>query len=170
MKLIFFEYSYSKHVKEMKEKERKMKIRTGFVSNSSSSSFMIGIGKIKDGHVDEVSEIMEKHNVYKYDYKIHTVKEELESYKERPSKLIQESFTGDWVEIDTNKLKDSDTLFKIYFLHGNDYDFMNEDYDYNYDIDEDFFDNNNTYTALNEIKEKGLLEDFKMAYGAGRNG
>ena len=30
MKLIFFEYSYSKHVKEMKEKERKMKINDSF--------------------------------------------------------------------------------------------------------------------------------------------
>lgn len=40
-----------------------MKIRSGFVSNSSSSSFIIGIGLVRPGKEEEVEKIFGKDNV-----------------------------------------------------------------------------------------------------------
>ena len=43
-----------------------MKIRTGFVSNSSSSSFVIGVAHVSEDKVKEVSDFIEKSPDIKY--------------------------------------------------------------------------------------------------------
>lgn len=40
-----------------------MKIRSGFVSNSSSSSFIIGIGLVRPGKEKEVADIYGENNI-----------------------------------------------------------------------------------------------------------
>ena len=64
-----------------------MKIRNGFVSNSSSSSFMIGIGVVKNEK--KLNEYMKKNNLEigtgRWDDKLHinTIAELLELTKEK---------------------------------------------------------------------------------------
>ena len=44
-----------------------MKIRTGFVSNSSSSSFIVGYGMLKDGETEEsLNERLKEYNAHCY--------------------------------------------------------------------------------------------------------
>lgn len=144
-----------------------MKIRNGFVSNSSSSSFIIGIAKNENGNeVFDINDI--KPSEYGHGEVILT-----KDYEEIDVKFVgngeyslsYESFTGVRVSC---TLKDED---RFTFLDSvgpdDDYFFWEEDDEYyNYDkIDLDDFDSDDivTYELIQSL-------GGQCSYGAGRNG
>lgn len=141
-----------------------MKIRNGFVSNSSSSSFIIGIGNVDD-------EVKLRQEIGNNNYiKIDTVEELIKSYSFRISsnKIILESFGG---EVSTTFNDKSDLIVFFDECEGDDSDFWDEEYEeYDYDIDLDFFDKSfqEIYEILN--KEDIGIVDSETTYGAGRDG
>ena len=147
-----------------------MKIRSGFVSNSSSSSFIIAIAKIDDPNqaatmMNGVSEWSVKTMAAKdissnggYDVSL------------SGSSAVVESFTGDTVQVDN--LKDDDYIAILSFANGDDSDFWNEEYgEMNYDIvDLSFFPKNVVSLALAMQDGTNGFSRGQMTYGAGRNG
>jgi len=136
-----------------------MKIRNGFVSNSSSSSFIIAIGKITDKQkfLDEAK----KFNLDEWSY-------ELNEYDGNIDQKV-ESFTCNELSLGKYKgLKAGDIVVKItYFGNEGDSFFMNEyDNDINYNIDWDDF-NNSITKFLDNCKS---IENLEISYGAARNG
>jgi len=140
-----------------------MKIRNGFVSNSSSSSFMLGIAIIED---------MGKFQKW---FSSLTSKRDTEiilaSTFLKDSSIIQEhNFQSD-VNIPLSTIKD-DTLLFILNIVNNEGDSAFYDkygYDLNYDIDLDFFDPADAEIYNGMIEENGLTQIDKT-YGAARNG
>jgi len=150
-----------------------MKIRNGFVSNSSSSSFIIGIGVIKDE--EKVKSIMQ--NVADYAYHIETVKKINDKFlsDHDNEKFTVGSFNYDSVSVDHKGLKDDEKILHIYYGTGDDSDFMicddNDEFiEYDYDIDESFFEGDEAYEAIKELENSDAIKQFEWAYGAGRNG
>lgn len=152
-----------------------MKIRNGFVSNSSSSSFMIGIAKIVD--MDKFKKWFDNFgDKLKYDCFVFSAKEEFDDYrikKNSKGDYIVESFLGSQVSIKAENLKNGDNIFIVDIVpNEGDCCFRNieyEDYELNYNIDIDFFEQHyqDVYNGMN--KNNGL--DFiDICYGAGRNG
>jgi len=157
-----------------------MKIRTGFVSNSSSSSFMIGIAKIEDRDKfdswlkdnDDIKVCSD--SPFSHDaLKICKVKDVHEYYK-KSDRITVESFLYGDASILLDKLNEEDEL-AIFDYIGDEGDgqfqFGHERYDYecDYDIDLDFFDKEYQDTFNGLSKENGLSMISKT-YGAGRNG
>lgn len=169
-----------------------MKYRQGFVSNSSSSSFMGGIGIIKDFEKFEKW----KASFDRWDRESITVYDEEESWHDvfdsagmfsvsmpvnsEPevsiSKKEIEKHQNN-IPIDTqakNKLLGNDYSNVVYFIIGNDEGdnaFLNDERDdLNYDIDLDHFDNDQQrlYKEFGSDKS-GIVCGDKM-FGADRNG
>lgn len=145
-----------------------MKVRQGFVSNSSSSSFIIGVGKVIDE--DKITSYCKENGI---DFEIMTVKEILE-YKgwssvkrERQNKtfFVNKSFDGSDVscEIDVNALDEK--YISVDYCQDID---ESEDGDTNYNVDPDDF--GETGSAIFGIGEQNGVTKFDSAYGAGRNG
>lgn len=153
-----------------------MKIRSGFVSNSSSSSFIVGIAKIND--YNEFTQYIIDNNIkLDYDVKVLT----LSSIKESTNydmhfnnnKIYVDSFQTD-ASLDTKDCKDED-LFLVVNICNNegDSDFITSDYDdIDYDIDMSFFNNNDkkVYNAFYSEKSGLDLNKSEVYFGAGRNG
>lgn len=154
-----------------------MKIRSGFVSNSSSSSFIIGLAKVVDKTVAEdwlsslgagpdckIATVESLKNEWRCEvtsvYNQET--QECDRYD-----ISVESFMGDRVQL--HNLSANDYVLLVDLSYGDDSDFWNGD-DYDYDIDLEFFPGGfaEVYTAI--VNGGCGLEASMAYYGAGRDG
>ncbi|MCK9428940.1 MAG: hypothetical protein M0R17_02880 [Candidatus Omnitrophica bacterium] len=143
-----------------------MKIRQGFVSNSSSSSYIIGIGKLIDE--TKFTEYCKSNHI---DYEILTVKEIIEKsgwdrcYREKDKSFYNEAFDGNKVSIKIDPTKFEDKYIKVNY--GEDIQ-EDPDGDTNYDIDCDDFEP--IGQTIFGIGHNTGVQSFQYSYGAGRNG
>lgn len=160
-----------------------MKVRHGFVSNSSASSFIIGIAIVKD--VEKCKKYIEDNEFDKNrDLELFTYKEIKENKRwsvtiDKGKSISVESFDGAVVSVDVKDLKDEDNVLIYSFLGDEgDYCFYDSDNDdnwgeLNYDkVYEDGFFNKvekNIMTML-ESEEIAGLEKCSYTIGASRNG
>ena len=155
-----------------------MKTRTGFVSNSSSSSFIVGIGKILN--VEKFDKYIVDNNIKldKFDTKkvrVGDIKNERYSEARRQGdSIVVESFATD-VRISSKGLNDEDTLLVVNISNneGDSYFVENEDdYEINYNIDYDFFDKNQQkiYDLFTNSNSGVDVKNAEVTYGAARNG
>jgi hypothetical protein len=156
-----------------------MKTRNGFVSNSSSSSFIVAIGKVVDK--EKALSFLESCGVVKYDYTIDKLSYMIS--QKRPfiavlnnEDIIIECFEGSSVELDRSLLKEDDEVLAIYISNEEGdvgrFSGIDENGEYwgiNYNIDLDYFSDKQIelYNGLNE--ENGIIHVDKK-FGAGRNG
>ena len=166
-----------------------MKFRTGFVSNSSSSSFIIGVAEVAD--VAKLKQYAQENGIKledNYDIKLTTLKElkgqerkGWETEQLRDDKIIVDSFDYDEVSISSKDMKD-DTHIVIYTFFGNEGDgyFRDEDEDddwseLNYDrvYENDFFDSSEDkiLSMFGDPESSGLNKNnCEFDIGAARNG
>jgi hypothetical protein len=149
-----------------------MKIRTGFVSNSSSSSFIVGIAQIIDkakfdNYIKENNIVLDDYDLY-----VTTADSEDHSYdvRKRGDRLVVENFC---TEVST-ELNKPGTMFFVVNVSNNegDGDFWNEEYgEMNYDIDTDHFSDEHqaAYSAFFD-PSSGLSMQNDITFGAERNG
>ena len=127
-----------------------MKIRTSFVTNSSSSSFICVLAKVADK--EKAQPIIDKHGL-----DVYTGKE----IKEGNTDISDVDWAGIWFNFD--HLDDS----AIYAYYEDYADlFEDEDGDVDYDFDED---NHNT-EAIDAVTEANGFTAIDVQCGAGRNG
>ena len=146
-----------------------MKIRSGFVSNSSSSSFIVGIAKILDR---EKFDAWAK-SVNARDLEVLKVKD-LSHWNKNDKIAYNESFRGDRCSILLEDLDLEDEVVLLDFMGGSDADFTIYDEDgdfsdYDYDIDFSHFDKAEQDLYDGFSKSNGLAM-VQKGYGAGRNG
>jgi len=135
-----------------------MKHRNGFVSNSSSSSFIIGIAKVDVGAPCDFIVSREVLSKLKLKWELDFT----ENNGEYTIDVV--SFNGDYVSC---KATDGDRIIYMYECEGADSDFWEEDkgyYNY-YKIELSDFSKENI-----EKYEKILALGGEASYGAGRNG
>ena len=141
-----------------------MKKRLGFVSNSSSSSFIIGIARVTDEK--KFRKFLDSNGIE--DIEINTVKNLLKTYdfRVKDNKIYLESFMTD---VNTEFESMNDKIAYYDFMGGDDSDFWDGDY-YNYDIDLSFFTSVERKVYNQFIKKNIGIENGSALYGAGRNG
>jgi hypothetical protein len=161
-----------------------MKIRNGFVSNSSSSSFIVGVGKISNR--DAFDEFIKEKGICNF-VDIYTTEElvkesESDSWYKNCTKsddkyyITKDSFmdSGERLEFDPN-LNEEFVVVSYCGDEGecsfcsNDPDNCDYDCGYsNYNIDSEFFEGDSA-SYLFDLSDHGV-ENYSYHYGAGRNG
>ena len=153
-----------------------MKKRNGFVSNSSSSSFIIGIGKIKD-ETEVVKVLKEFKDEHCVEVLIHThgLNSSFDKYGVGESSLDfynVEAYVNSCpkVSLDKSKLKDGDKVLMVSVGNNEgDSDFWNEATgDMEYDIDESYYDSGQQ--KIFELFRSNALEHVELHYSVERNG
>lgn len=152
-----------------------MKTRYGFVSNSSSSSFIVGVAEIVDKA--KFDAYIEEHNI---------ALDNAESYETNAS-IVTESddrwdvrFSLDEVRVisfDTSvsvERKEPGTIYFVTNINNDEGDgpFWNDEYcEMEYDITPDYFDGKQrkVYDMFSDV-DSGLNMENQVAYGAARNG
>jgi len=141
-----------------------MKIRNGFVSNSSSSSFIIGIARVSDE--EKLNKYIKDNNISNVDIVDLDYIKKAWDLNIRNNSILLESFMTD---VTTKMISDEDKFIILDYIGGDDSDFWNGD-NYDYDIDLNFFDYD-IVAAYNLFNEKNIgIVDADSTYGAGRNG
>lgn len=131
-----------------------MKIRTDFVTNSSSSSYIICFARIADE--EKAKKIIEKHNLRVFD--VDDVKHEMR-WGELGADWAGATLWG------TDKILEAHPNDKYIIIEDdNDAIWDEEEYDYFYDYNFAMND------AIDEITEENGFADIDCAEGEGRNG
>lgn len=138
-----------------------MKFRTGFVTNSSSSSFICCFARIADE--EKAKKILEQ---YKYDIEVYTAEEVLEEIEERCwSGWLDCDWAGIYMTPNKDYIKEHMNSRFIVSEHRED---LCEDEDGYVDYDVSY--KECTTDAIDAItKENGFI-DIECQYGAGRDG
>lgn len=133
-----------------------MKIREDFVTNSSSSSYIICFARIADK--DKATDIIEKYKNYMRVISADEVDKMKDSYGE-----IGADWCGATVDVSNIKEQYPNDLF-VLIEDSNDAieDWETEEIIYDEDFDCD--------VAIAEIKEDNGFDNISSAYGEGRNG
>ena len=170
-----------------------MKIRSGFVSNSSSSSFIVGVGKVEDKTKFQKYLKANKLELDQYDFKILSVKE----LKEKQEALKKEGKPWYWlpyqinsyselvitgarndepeVRIPLDEMKDEDEILIVDIANNEGdgafsiYDESGEWIDLNHDIDLQWF-SEEQQAMFNAFSEDYGIVKSNIMFGAGRNG
>lgn len=161
-----------------------MKIREGFVSNSSSSSFILGLGRITDRKKfeDTVEKYLGDHYFRQYCAKIQTVGEIIAQSNDswaRPclthaktAITLDAGYGSAMINLPLMPNESPETLIAIIDIHNHEGDFDKTLTDAVYEgeeLDEEYFDENQrVFLALNE-QDHGVT-GYRAAYGAGRDG
>ena len=141
-----------------------MKIRNGFVSNSSSSSFIIGLAIIKDRELFDNWVSSNKINDIKI-IKISELKNDWD-ISISDNDICLSTFTCSSVNTKYDNIDDYVAIVDICNNEGD--ESFGEDGD-EYDIDESFF-IQEQQEILNGFNESNGLTNIDITYGAGRNG
>ena len=153
-----------------------MKQRNGFVSNSSSSSFIVGIAKISDRNMFDKKFKWQTGDGYSDGFQIRTLKQIMdgESYWTvgvSDTHISVEGITNS-VSIPREGLSENDEIL-VFSRYGGEGDHSFDPMgtgDIDYDIDFGFFsEDEQNIIRFFEAKNKGL-ENPSVAWGAGRDG
>lgn len=159
-----------------------MKKRTGFVSNSSSSSFIVGIGVVTDfkkfndwmGKLDE--DVAADIELYDPEEEVKRSWSDINEDKTFYSTEEPTNYGGilSINKEDYNKFKKERPDNVVVMCIGNNegdsaFYYSEDDYDLNYDIDLDWF-TESQQNAYNGFGKDNGISLAEVTYGAGRNG